>query len=136
MSKRTNVNAKPAAKPATGRKRAAKPAPVETPVLIFAPRQRDVIGHSNKHRVYVEYHRAVCRGDNPVNIETVRAVANATGIKLTTVRSWVADWRSAAPRGIPGTIKSTPLHAAAHGGDVAKMRAALVAYDKTQQPTA
>lgn len=100
---------------------------------VFAPRQRDETGRSNKHRVYVEYHRRVIsdKPETAIDYAGIAAAANATGIKTTTIRSWIANWRSPNPgSGIPATMRATPLHAAAHGGDPAKMRAAIAAYDK------
>jgi hypothetical protein len=138
MSKRTNAAAtstKTVAKTG-GRKRAAKtPVVAETPkTVVYAPRQRDNVGLSMKHRCYAEYHRALIAGETPVDLTGVQIRADATGIKMSTLKSWVADWRSAAPRGVAGPFKTHPLHVAAHGGDVAKMRAALVAYDKSRNP--
>ena len=111
--------------------RTRKSASTETPVIVYAPRQRDEKGYSNKHRVYVEYHRRLYSDDpsTATDIDGIARAANATGVKTTTIKSWISDWRSANPRGIPRTVRENPLHVAVVGDDAKARRAALAKYE-------
>lgn len=92
-----------------------------------APREGNERGPSNKDRVYIEYHRRLVSTEpsSASDLQGIARDAGATGIKINTIRNWVSDWKSPAPRGIPRYCRENPLHIAAHGDNIDSARASI-----------